>query len=452
MRWLLGSILLLLIGIALQLGLLVYSMYALLGVILLSRFLARQWIEGLTADRECNRVVAEVGDRVAVVVNVRNSSSLPVPWLIVEDSLPRTALTQKPARLKVEGRRIQLAQIGPHGTLPLLYQVTCQMRGYYQIGPLMIESGDLFGLHRRYRILTEPQFVLVYPKVIPLVGYDLSSRRPIGEIRMTHRLFEDPTRIAGVREYQRGDALNRIHWKATARTGTLHSRIFDASTVAGATIVLDFHQDTYPAQGEPHRSELAVTAAVSLANAVCQLGQQIGFVSNGRDAADRIRTEGWKHEFRTRDAAQKDFGMEDENDRLQPVVVETQRGVEQFQRIREALGRLELTDGLTFSQLLIEAASRMPRDATVIAIMGDVSTESAIALGNLRRNGYAVTAIVVLQGGGGSESFGHASGTRFLDADGMVDKIGRLIAEGIEVRHVDHEAAIGQLCSEQLVR
>ena len=205
MRWLLGSILLLLIGIALQLGLLVYSMYALLGVILLSRFLARQWIEGLTADRECNRVVAEVGDRVAVVVNVRNSSSLPVPWLIVEDSLPRTALTQKPARLKVEGRRIQLAQIGPHGTLPLLYQVTCQMRGYYQIGPLMIESGDLFGLHRRYRILTEPQFVLVYPKVIPLVGYDLSSRRPIGEIRMTHRLFEDPTRIAGVREYQRGD-------------------------------------------------------------------------------------------------------------------------------------------------------------------------------------------------------------------------------------------------------
>ena len=84
--------------------------------------------------------------------------------------------------------------------------------------------------------------------------------------------------------------------------------------------------------------------------------------------------------------------------------------------------------------------------------MGDVSTESAIALGNLRRNGYAVTTIVVLQGGGGPESFGHASGTRFLDADGAVDKIGRLIAEGIEVRHVDHEAAIGQLCSEQLVR
>ena len=450
MRWLLGAILLLLIGIAFQLGLLVYAMYALLGVILLSRFLARQWIEGLTADRECNREIAEIGDRVAVVVNIRNAAALPVPWLIVEDSLPKSALSQKPARLKTEGRRIQLMQVGPRSHKSLLYQVTCQMRGYYQIGPLMIESGDLFGLHRRYRILTEPQFVLVYPKVIPLVGYDLSSRKPIGEIRMTHRLFEDPTRIAGVREYQRGDSLNRIHWKATARTGALHSRVFEPSTVAGATIVLDFHRDRYPAQGEPLRSELAVTAAASLANAVCQLGQQVGFISNGRDAADRIRTEGWSHDFRTRDAAKQNFGQESESDRLRPVTVETNRGPEQFQRIREALARLELTDGLTFPQLLIEASSRMPRDATVVAIMGDVSSEAAIALGNLHRSGFAVTAVVVLSSGEGQFSQGTSLRTR--GTDDTVDKIGRLIAQGIEVRHIDHEAAISQMCSEQLVR
>ncbi len=49
-------------------------------------------------------------------------------------------------------------------------------------------------------------------------------------------------------------------------------------------------------------------------------------------------------------------------------------------------------------------------------------------------------------------AMGGASGTRFLDADGMVDKIGRLIAEGLDVRHIDHEAAISQVCSEQLIR
>lgn len=450
MRWLLGAIILLLVGIAFQLGLLVYSMYALLGVIILSRILAHQWIEQVSAERECSRDAVEIGDRVAVVVSIRNSSALPVPWLLLEDALPREALTAKPPGLKVDGRRIALIQIGPRGRRSLLYQVEFQRRGYYQIGPLLIESGDLFGLHRRYRVESDPEFVLVYPRVVPLAGYDLFSRRPIGEIRMSHRLFEDPTRVAGVRQYQHGDPLNRIHWKATARTGTLHSRVFDASCVAGATLVLDFHRNMYPAQGEPHRSDLAVTTAASLANALCQLGQQVGFISNGRDAADRIRSEGHSREFRTRNAARKTMGVQSESDRLRPVIVPTQRGFEQFQQIREALARLELTDGLTLPQLVTETASRMPRDATVIAILGDVSTEAAIALGNLRRNGYAVTAIVVLQGG--ENRLGGATGTRFLDSSGMVDQVGRLIAEGINVRHIDHEAAIAQLCSEHAVR
>ena len=68
----------------------------------------------------------------------------------------------------------------------------------------MLETGDLFGLHRRYRVSTEPHFLLVYPKVVPLEGYDIASRRPIGEVRLTHRLFEDPTRIAGVRAVSGG--------------------------------------------------------------------------------------------------------------------------------------------------------------------------------------------------------------------------------------------------------
>lgn len=450
MRWLLGAIFLLVIGIVFQLGLLVYSMYALLGVILLSRWLARHWIENVDARRESNRHTVEIGDRVAVIVDLGSSSGLPIPWLLVEDSLPRDALACRPPKLNVEGRRVALMQLGPHGRKSLRYQVTFAMRGYYQVGPLMLESGDLFGLHRRYKVVTEPHFVMVYPKVIPLSGYDLSSRRPIGEIRMAHRLFEDPTRLAGVREYQRGDSFNRIHWKATASTGKLHSRIYDPSTVAGATIILDFHKEMYPAQGEPHRSELAITMVASLANAVCQMGQQIGLVTNGRDAADRIREEGWKRDFRTRDAVKQNVGMDDSSDRLRPVIVETQRGYEQFQRIRESLARLELTDGLSFAELLMETTSRLPRDATVVAVLGDVTTEAAIALGNMRRSGFAVFAIVVLQGG--DNSLGSADGARFIDSDGMVDKIGRLIAEGINVRHIDNEAAISDLCSEQLIR
>src|SRR5262249_19443746 len=189
--------------------------------------------------------------------------------------------------------------------MEMKYQIECLMRGYFQIGPLTLESGDLFGLHRRFRVLTEPTFLLVYPRIVPLLGYDLASRRPIGDVRMSHRLYEDPTRIAGVRAYQQGDPLNRIHWRATARTGSLHSKVHEPSTLPGITVLLDFHRPGYHQRGAPFRSELAVTGAISLVHAVYLLGQQVGLATNARDAAERIRTEGWEKDPRSRREASR---------------------------------------------------------------------------------------------------------------------------------------------------
>jgi len=326
MRCFLGAAAILLVALVFNLGLLAYAMYALLGTMLVGRLLARQWSEGLAASRECNRLTANIGDTVAVVINVQNRGKLPVAWVLLEDLLARPALLPPPPRLAVQGRRLQLTMLKSQGRKTLLYQLHCRGRGYFQIGPLVLETGDLLGLHRRYRVVTEPHFLLVYPDVVTLEGWDIASRRPIGEVRVTHRLYEDPTRIAGVRQYQRGDPLNRIHWKATARTGVLHSKVYEPSTIAGATLLLDFHAASYPERYEPYRSELAVTAAASLANAVYEMGQQIGLATNGRDAADRIRQEGWDSDPRSRREARRSASMIAHSDRLQPLVVPTRRG------------------------------------------------------------------------------------------------------------------------------
>ncbi len=429
MNWLVGAILILLLALIFDFGLLAYAMYALLSVLLVSRYVTRLWAENLSGQRECNRLTANIGETVAVIVAVNNSGRLPIPWVLLEDLLPRRALTHDPPSLGVKGRRVKLAMLGPGGSKNLLYQLRCNRRGYYQLGPLVLETGDLFGLHRRYRVVSEPHFLLVYPKVMPLEGFDIASKRPIGEVRMSYRLYEDPTRIAGVRQYQAGDPLNRVHWNATARTGKLHSKVYEPSTVAGMTILLDFHQQSHAPQDEPIRSELAVTATASLANAVFEMGQQIGLVTNGRDAVDRIRQEGWDYDMRTRDAARQAASMAELSDRLQPVVVATRRGPEQLMRIFETLARVELTDGLDLTQLIAETTSRMPRDATVVAILPRVTEQHAIALGNLKRRGFAVTAILNLWE---EYDFAEASGP--------------LLAQGIETRHLKEEAAIVGIC------
>ena len=436
MKWFIGILLVLLAALLLESSLLAYAMYVLLGLLLLSRWLARSWIGGLSATRTCKQLTADIGARVSVQLTVTNSGGLPVPWVLAEDLLPRNSIDKRFPRLKVKGKRLQIAMLRGGGQMEMKYHLECLMRGYFQVGPLTLESGDLFGLHRRFRVLTEPTFLLVYPRIVSLLGYDLASRRPIGDVRLSHRLYEDPTRIAGVRPYEAGDPLNRIHWRATARTGALHSKVHEPSTLSGATIVLDFHQAGYHARGEPFRSELAVTTAVSLANAVYEMGQQIGLATNGRDAADRIKTEGWEQDPRTRQAARKTAAMSEESERLQPLLVPTRRGVEQLQHIRETLARVELTDGLTFAELLTESISRLPRDATILAVLPDVSVEAAIALGNQRRAGLAITVVLIL-----------------LEDEPLERAYGRLVAEGIrDIRHLKDEAELPELCRRQVDR
>ncbi|MDP7304546.1 MAG: DUF58 domain-containing protein, partial [Pirellulaceae bacterium] len=111
MNWIVGAVLILILSLIFDLGLLAYAMYALLGILLASRYLTRTWADNLIAQRECNRLTADVGDTVAVVVNIENQGSLPIPWCLVEDLLPRRALIHDPPNLKVKGRRVQLSML-----------------------------------------------------------------------------------------------------------------------------------------------------------------------------------------------------------------------------------------------------------------------------------------------------------------------------------------------------
>ncbi len=441
MKWLLGTIALLLLGLVFQLSLLVYAMYVLLGILWLSRYFTRTWAEQLVARRICAGDVFEIGESTQVTVEIENTGKLTIPWLILEDSLPYEALAQRPFRVEVEGGRLDLTRLGPGEATTLEYQVTFRQRGYYQLGPVLLETGDVFGLHRRFRVATEPHFALVLPKVLPLQGYNLASRRPMGEIRVVHRLFEDPTRLAGVRPWQQGDPLRRIHWRATARTGEIHSRVYENSRVAGATFLLDFHTENYQGAGAATSAELAIVTVASLANAVYLMGQQTGLVSNGRDAADRIREEGWRAEFTTRADAQQRASEPLANERLRPVRVPTRKGGDTIRQMLEMLARLEHTDGLSFCEMLAAAVADIPRDATVVPVLRHVTPEMALALGGLVRRGFLVTAIIA--------AFEKEA---IPDWAQPPEWAGLLLAQGIDFRVVNSEAAVMNLCTEAIVR
>ncbi len=435
MKYIVALILLALLAMLLNLTMLVYAFYVIVAMLLISRWVTRDWAEAVEAERVCHSESVAIGGTISVMIKIRHTGRWPITWVLVEDLLEaRGARRSRALHFQFPVARLEVLKLNPGEQKQLIYQLKCNKRGYFQVGPLVLETGDMFGLNRRYRVLTDPIFILVLPNTIAIPNYDIASRRPIGEVVMTHRLFEDPTRISGVRRYQNGDPLSRVHWRATARTGKLQSKTYEPSTLSGATIVVDFHRDSFDPKHEPVRSELAITAAASIANSLHELGQQVGLVSNGRDAVDRIRTQGWKGDRRTRAEAQQSVQMKSDSDRLLPVIVPTGNSADQMLNILRTLARLELTDGLELGQLLVESTARMPRDATVLVILSAVNLANAVAIGGLRRQGYAVEVIV-----------------NCLDEQEFLTVSGPLLNEGITTRFLQNEASIAAICERQLI-
>lgn len=431
MTWVVMLLATWIVGMLFQLDALVYGAYVLGAVLLINGWLARSAAENLVVRRSVSLTEGNVGDTVTVLLEVENRGRMPALWFLLEDMIPPEA-TQPGQALVATGQRLLLAGLRGGKKRTIFYQLKAERRGYFQIGPALLETGDLFGLFRKYSIAAEPHYVLILPRPLPLERYEIASRRPMGEVRLTHRLFEDPTRIAGLRDYRAGDRLNQIHWMASARLGSLQSKFYESTSLAGATFLLDLHVEHANPSEIDYRTELAVLAVASVAHRVFLERQQIGLVTNGRDAADRVRTEGFRLVGRSRKAMQAAVAKPPDNARRQPIVVPTRRGEQTYQELLLQLARLERNDGLDFAELVTETLDRIPADATAIAIVSRLSDDVLVALSLLKRMGRAVVVFA-----------------NVYEPTDFIAIAGPLMSVGIESRHLRDEETLRTLCNRQ---
>lgn len=430
-----GVAALLLIGMVFGASLWVLAAIAAGLLIAANYFLAKTWAGATIATRAGGDVELKLGSRVPVEISLHNTAKIPVLWVLAEDLMPRWATDAAQPTLDIDGDRLGVLMLWPDETKKLSYEVKVYRRGYFQVGPTVLETGDMMGLYRRYRVGTDPQFVTVLPEVIPLSTYEIGSRRPIGEIRMRENIMDDPTRLRGIRQWQIGDPMRSVHWAATARTGTLHTKIYEPSSIIGATLILDFHTSTTPTKHEPVRSDLAVTAAASIAAALHDAGEPFGIASNGRDAADRIRREGWKGDHRVRGDAERATEMADQSDRLRPVLIAPSRGPAHFKDVHRTLARLERGDGLTLAEMLVECESQLSSETTLLVIAQTFAPESIAALISLSRRGRAVAVILNTH-----------------DINDYGASAGPLIASRIPTFHLADRNAIADVCRATMMR
>lgn len=143
----------------------------------------------------------------------------------------------------------------------MTYRLPTGRRGEIPVGPLRLVRADPLRLARRVREYGAPQVLLVRPKTVRLPVLP-SGRAYHVEGPTSDKSPAGTATFHALREYVIGDELRHIHWKSSARTGTLMVRQLVDASLPTTTIVLESRPGSWP---EPDDFELAVDAAASVA-------------------------------------------------------------------------------------------------------------------------------------------------------------------------------------------
>jgi len=377
------------------------ALVMLLGLALSAALVTKAWshlcLKGVTCERRLSERRVFPDDEVLLTLRVVNRKVLPLPWVEVRDEMPASLVAPSTVngsvveptigsadRLGTPPARTGTSPAPENGadppveateqpgfvtlsrSTPLLWysaatfthRLDSSARGYYPLGPLSVASGDIFGLHPRVSVHSDIDHLIVYPRTYQLSELGIPTLSHLGDAITEQRMFDDPSRLMGTRDYAPGDSPRRIHWKASARSRALQVKLFESTTDLKVAVFLAI--DTFA--GLPLTDlELGISTAASLARHLLERGVQTGLFVNTWLA-----------------------------DTQRPARVVAGSGTDQLALILEALAKTTPGSDCSFVDFFDRARGELGFGGTLILVAGEVSTEIGLLMAGLSRAGKRV--------------------------------------------------------------
>ncbi|MBN1993886.1 MAG: DUF58 domain-containing protein [Anaerolineae bacterium] len=336
-------------------------LYLFVGIYLLSYFWSRRVLGRLEVSRALQQR-AFLGDKITVTLKFNNRTRLPIPWLLLHEVFPLALAS--PSFLR------QAITLPGKTTHTLEYTLNARKRGYYMIGPLALHTGDLLGFRRPLTSHLASNYLIVYPKIVPITRLVLPTHSPQVVLPTPVPLFQDPARPIGVRAYTPGDNPRHIHWTATAATGQMLVKQFQPAIARENAIFLNLSRPDYAHCGYPDPAiELAIIVAASLANHIA-IREELPV---GLSVA----------------------GMDPLAGKIQQFRLPPRKGRDQLMQILEVLARIQIAEQDThFLENIRQEAMHLAWGATIIIITSHPSEALSKMLLFLKQSGFRVTLVL----------------------------------------------------------
>lgn len=335
---------------------------------------SRNTLIGIVYQRKIYHTHAFPGETTEVEIIVENRKWLPVTWLEVNDLWPMQFAPTKPGVLIEDqsdpnaGILLNAYSLRSFERVRRRYELKAKQRGYYRLGPARISSGDPFSLFERLFVMEDKRdYLVVYPELLPMEALAFPLRDPLGDRRVKRRLFEDPNRVIGVRDYEPQDTFRDIHWKATARTGYLHSKVYEPTRGMNIVLAVNIASFEHYWRGFwPEMMEYTLSAAATVSTRMAEQGYTFGLICNGA------------------------FARAD-----QPIRVPPGRRPTQLRRVLEALAGVKAFVAMEFGRYVLSESPRLPIGATIVMLTPFVNDMIMTASQRLQSSGRQVAWVVL---------------------------------------------------------
>ena len=340
-------------------------------LLLVSWFWSRHILRGVKMVRKARTTRAQVGQILEERIEIDNPGRLPRLWLAISDSSSLPGSQASRLFPLVEPRRGRT----------YLSRTRLLKRGVYPLGPTTLESGDPFGIFPVERVYEASESLLVYPLLIDIHGFPSPAGILSGGEALRRRTPQVTPNAAGVREYEPGDPLNRIHWMSTARRNRLITKEFELDPQSDVWIFLDalrigqaslpfswpdkLKEDLWKHKFEftlpPSTEEYGVSIAASIARYFLTLDRSLGFVCAGKSLT----------------------------------LIPPDRGGRQLAKILEALALVRTVGTLPLWGLIDIQSQHLARGSTIVLITHSVKKEILLTSDFLTRRGLRPVVVLI---------------------------------------------------------
>jgi len=187
------------------------------------------------------------------------------------------------------------------------YVTTAVRRGMHRVQRATVRSAGLTGLFVARREVRAPGEITVYPRYWRIRRFPLAAWTPAFQTSGSARR-RGGLEFYGLRDYRSGDSVRHVHWRSSARRGSLMVREFEQEIPGSITLLIDTRPDVQAGSEGENTFEDLIRAAASIAWYVTVHGGAVRLVASGRsgmvdlaggwkpilEALADLRPEGWE--------------------------------------------------------------------------------------------------------------------------------------------------------------